>query len=75
MAKPDYATLLGQIAAETNPAAKQLLIEQCYQFPEELTPAEEALFDFIAKDYFEDTPGPTTSYIGIYYAEDGTIIQ
>ena len=40
MAKPDYATLLGQIAVETDPTAKAVLEAQCFVFLEPLTEAE-----------------------------------
>jgi thioredoxin-like negative regulator of GroEL len=73
MANPDYATLLAQIAAESDATAKAALIAQCYIFTETLTTAEEELFDYVAKDYIDDTPGTTTSYIGIYYGDDGII--
>ena len=73
MAKPNYVSLLAQIAAETDPATKAALEAQCYQFPEPLTAAEENLFNYVSTDYLEDTPGTTSSYIGIYYGEDGII--
>jgi len=73
MANPDYATLLAQIAAESDATAKAALIAQCYIFTETLTTAEEELFDYVAKDYIDDTPGTATSYIGIYYGDDGII--
>lgn len=73
MANPDYATLLAQIAAESDATAKAALIAQCYIFTETLTTTEEELFDYVAKDYIDDTPGTTTSYIGIYYGDDGII--
>lgn len=75
MANPDYATLLAQIASESDATAKAALIAQCYVFLEPLTETEEQLFDYLAKGYYEDTAGTTTSYIGTYYAEDGTLIQ
>ena len=73
MAKPNYASLLAQIAAETDPTAKAALEAQCYQFLEPLTAEEENLFNYVSTDYLEDTPGTTSSYIGIYYGEDGII--
>jgi hypothetical protein len=73
MSKPNYASLLAQIAAETDPTAKAALEAQCYQFPEPLTTEEENLFNYVSTDYLEDTPGTTSSYIGIYYGEDGII--
>ena len=33
MSKPNYASLLAQIAAEDDATAKQALIDQCYIFP------------------------------------------
>jgi hypothetical protein len=73
MSKPDYASLLAQIAVETDPTAKAALEAQCYQFPEPLTPAEEDLFAFVNSDYIQDNPGTTTSYIGVYYGDSGII--
>ena len=73
MSKPNYASLLAQIAAETDPTAKAALEAQCDQFPEPLTTEEENLFNYVSTDYLEDTPGTTSSYIGIYYGEDGII--
>ena len=45
MANPNYASLLAQIAAETDSTAKQALIDQCYVFTEDLTAAEKELFN------------------------------
>ena len=73
MPKPNYASLLAQIAAETDPDEKDDLIEDCYQFTEELTAAEKELFNYVSSDYMEDTPGTTTSYVGIYYGNSGII--
>ena len=47
MAKPDYETLLGQIAAETDPTAKAALEAQCFVFLEPLTEAEKELFAYL----------------------------
>mgnify|MGYP001384387817 CR=1 FL=1 len=67
MAKPDYATLLGLIAAETDPTAKQALIDQCYVFLEPLTEAEEDLFAYSVRDYFADNPDDDKkSFVGVY---------
>jgi hypothetical protein len=67
MAKPDYATLLGLIAAETDPTAKQALIDQCYVFLEPLTESEEDLFAYSERDYFADNPdNALNSYVGEY---------
>ncbi len=73
MANPNYASLLAQIAAETDPTAKQALIDQCYVFTEDLTTTEKELFNYVTSDYMTDNPGTTTSYVGIYYGEDGII--
>ena len=73
MAKPKYASLLAQIAAETDPTAKAALEAQCYQFPEPLTKEEENLFNYVEEGYIEDNPGTTTAYVGVYYGEDGII--
>tara|TARA_B100000579_G_scaffold347289_1_gene300325 strand:- start:14350 stop:14535 length:186 start_codon:yes stop_codon:yes gene_type:complete len=59
MAKPDYATLLPQIAAETDSDAKQLLINQTYIFTEELTQAEKNLFGYVDSDYLP------INYVGV----------
>ena len=67
MAKPDYKTLLGLIAAETDPTAKQALIDQCYVFLEPLTEAEEDLFAYSERGYFADNPDDDlNSYVGEY---------
>lgn len=75
---PDYATLLPQIKAETDPVKKQALIDQCYQFIVPLTQAEEELFAHINNDYVEDNPNSTDgtpatfiSHVGVYYDEIG----
>ena len=57
MSKPNYASLLAQIAAETDPSAKAALEAQCYQFPEPLTAAEENLFNYVSTDYLIGNPG------------------
>lgn len=57
MPNPDYAALLAQIAAETDPVAKQLLIDQAYQFTEELSNNEIQLFEYVDFDYVEPNPG------------------
>lgn len=67
MSKPDYATLLAQIAAETDETTKQNLINQCYVFPasivddpntdaneavdNSLSDTEEELFEYVQDDY------------------------
>jgi hypothetical protein len=67
MSKPNYASLLAQIAAETDATAKAALEAQCYQFPEPLTAAEEDLFNYVSTDYIIANPGlpvdpPMTPY-------------
>jgi hypothetical protein len=57
MSKPNYASLLAQIAAETDATAKAALEAQCYQFPEPLTAAEEDLFNYVSTDYIIANPG------------------
>lgn len=57
----------------TKEAAKAQDITDCYKFPEPITEAEKDLFNYVSTDYLEDTPGTTSSYIGIYYGEDGII--
>lgn len=57
MANPNYASLLAQIAAETDPVIKQQLIELCYVFEQELTREEKELFEYCEFDYVEDNPG------------------
>ena len=47
MAKPDYATLLSQIAAASGDT-KTALEAQCYVFEEELTDAEKDLFNYVS---------------------------
>jgi len=75
MAKPDYATLLKQIAETTDPALKAELEAECYQFPEPLTEEEEGLFDFLPKGYVENNPGyddgEYVSYAGVYISANG----
>lgn len=75
---PDYATLLPQINAETDPVKKQALIDQCYQFIVPLTQAEEDLFAHINNDYVENNPNSTDgtpatfiSHVGVYYDDIG----
>ena len=75
MAKPDYATLLGQIASETNPTSKAALEAQCYVFTEALTAAEEELFGYVNNNYLLFNPGTEDnsfkSYVGVYYSDTG----
>jgi|TARA_R100001079_G_scaffold81774_1_gene45214 hypothetical protein len=83
MANPDYATLLPQIAAESDPTAKQALIDQCYVFETTPTVSEQNLFNYMESDYVEDNPGNTddsssadsstlfSAYAGVYFNNDG----
>ena len=83
MANPDYATLLPQIAAETDATRKQALIDECYQFKQELTLEEKSLFSYFTPDndnelidYVTDNPGLTNgneyiSFVGDYYNQYG----
>ena len=49
----------------TSGQARQELIDQCYQFNEELTIQEKELFEYCALDYIEDnSPDNTLSYTG-----------
>ena len=67
MANPDYKTLLGQIAAETDSDQKQILINKCYVFLEPLTQDEEDLFAYSVRDYFADNPDDNLkSFVGVY---------
>ena len=74
MANPDYATLLPQIAAETDAVKKQALIDECYQFRVPLTQEEEDIFAYINSGYTQDNPNATDgtpdafiSYVGVYH--------
>jgi hypothetical protein len=74
MANPDYATLLPLIAAETDPDARQALIDQAYQFNEPLTPEEEDLFSYVPDGYVSDVDEDYdffTSYVGNDYNAEG----
>ena len=46
MANPNYASLLAQIAVETDPGIKASLIAQTYVFNTALTEAEIELFEY-----------------------------
>ena len=74
MAKPDYATLLSQIAAASGDA-KTALELQCYVFEEELTDTEKNLFNYVSDEYFLFNPGTDggtfKSYVGVYYSDTG----
>ena len=75
MAKPDYATLLPLIAAETDATAKAALEAQCFVFNEALTAAEEELFGYVNNNYLLFNPGQEDnsfkSYVGVYYSDTG----
>lgn len=78
LTNPDYATLLPQIAAETDAVKKQALIDECYQFKVPLTQEEEDLFGYINSGYIQDnpnasdgTPDAFISHVGVYYDEIG----
>lgn len=78
VSNPDYATLLPQIASETNITEKQRLIDQTYQFNSPLSQGEEDLFAYINSGYIQDNPNATDgtpdvfiSYVGIYYDQFG----
>ena len=75
MAKPDYATLLGQIAVETDPKKKATLEAQCFVFNEPLTEAEEELFGYVNNNYIRFNPGEEAnkfkSYVGTYFSDTG----
>lgn len=75
MTKTNYALLLSQIAQETDPVAKQALIDQCYVFTEELTSEEIELFEYTKFGYIEANPGikgnAYSAYVGVYFGPDG----
>jgi hypothetical protein len=75
MANPNYASLLAQIAAETDPVIKASLIAQTYVFNTALTESEQELFEYTTFDYIEDNPGVVgnslNSYVGKYYNDNG----
>ena len=79
MANPNYALLLAQIAAETDPTIKAQLEAQCYVFLEPLTDAERELFEFTDFDYIEDNPGYIEGfgvaqlYVTTDYVDEGYI--
>ena len=74
MAKPDYATLLSQIAAASG-ATKTALEAQCYVFDEALTDTEKNLFNYVFDEYLTPNPGTESgtfkSYVGVYYSDTG----
>ena len=76
---PDYALLLAQIAAETDPVIKAQLEAQCYVFQAELSDVEIELFEYCAFDYMEDNPGYVNNvqdvglYVPVNYVAEGYI--
>ena len=74
MAKPDYATLLGQIAVETDPTKKDTR-GSVFVFNEPLTEAEEELFGYVNNNYIRFNPGEEAnkfkSYVGTYFSDTG----
>ena len=74
MAKPDYATLLSQIAAASGDT-KTALEAQCYVFEEALTDTEKNLFNYVFDEYLTPNPGTESgtfkSYVGVYYSDTG----
>lgn len=74
MTNPDYATLLAQIAATSDPIRKAALIAECYVFNETPTAEEITLFEYVAEGYIEDNPGDIddvySSYVGVYINQD-----
>lgn len=76
MSNPDYAILLAQISSETDPVAKQALIDQCYVFNDPLTNEEKELFSYVEDGYIKFNPGDDQgiykSYVGKYFGPGGT---
>ena len=74
MAKPDYATLLSQIAAASGDT-KTALELQCYVFEEELTDTEKNLFNYVFDEYLTFNPGTDSgtfkSFVGVYFNDSG----
>lgn len=79
MANPNYLDLYVQITNETDPVVKQQLIDQLYEFENFLSAEEAGIFAYVLPDYIADNPGyPNgiySSYVGIYYSDDGEISQ
>lgn len=69
MPNPNYATLLAQIAAESDSTAKQALIDQCYVFTEALTENEKELFEYSAFGYVADNPKDTSSEVSYEFQQ------
>ena len=76
MANPNYATLLAQIAAESDSNAKQVLINQCYVFETTPSESEQNLFNYVENGYVETNPGTAddssfSAFVGVYYNDAG----
>ena len=76
MANPNYATLLAQIAAESDATAKQALIDQCYVFETTPSESEQNLFNYVENGYVETNPGTAddssfSAFVGVYYNDAG----
>lgn len=75
--KPNYRDLLGRIAAEQDPVAKQRLIDEAYQFVfDDITNDEIELFAYTEDNYVipnpgQDVNGVFAAYVGLYYSDDG----
>lgn len=69
MPNPNYAALLAQIAAETDPVLKQALIDQAYVFTEGdgLSNTEIQLFEFVDFNYIEPNPGIYQDTTAFYF--------
>ena len=68
--KPNYAEKLAAAAQEQDPDKKASLLREAYFFPEEVTPEERELFDYMQEDYVQDHPRVTPgnreeSYVGV----------
>ena len=76
MANPNYASLLAQIAAESDSTAKQALIDQCYVFETTPNASEQNLFNYVQTNSVEPNPGTAddssfSGYVGVYYNDAG----
>ena len=76
MANPNYASLLAQIAAESDSTAKQALINQCYVFETTPSESEQNLFNYVENGYVETNPGTAddssfSAFVGVYYNDAG----
>tara|TARA_B110000977_G_scaffold63836_1_gene86817 strand:+ start:16454 stop:16714 length:261 start_codon:yes stop_codon:yes gene_type:complete len=80
--KPNYRSLLAQIAAETDPVEKQRLIDLTYQFVfDDINEEDRIAFSYVDDDYVVPNPGyqpygPETAglfaaYVGLYYSDEG----